>query len=67
MIIIIQRTKSRLEINWKDDTNKQYLILIRYDKSKITYDVCLFKKLLFTMENATTAGSSQSNISRLYI
>ena len=27
----------------------------------------LFKKLLFTMENATTAGSSQSNVSRLYI
>ena len=27
---------------------------------------CLFKKLLFTMENAAAAGSSQSNISRLY-
>ena len=27
----------------------------------------LFKKLLFTMENATAAGSSQSNISRIYI
>ena len=25
------------------------------------------KKLLFTMENATAAGSSQSNISRVYI
>ena len=30
-------------------------------------DHCLFKKLLFTMENATAAGSSQSNISRIYI
>ena len=29
--------------------------------------ICLFKKLLFTMENATAADSSQSNISRLYI
>ena len=29
--------------------------------------ICLFKKLLFTMKNATTAGSSQSNISRIYI
>ena len=29
---------------------------------------CLFKKLLFTMENVTTAGSNhQSNISRIYI
>ena len=28
---------------------------------------CLLKKLLFTMKNAATAGSSQSNISRLYI
>ena len=28
---------------------------------------CFFKKLLFTMENTTTAGSSQSNISRIYI
>ena len=27
----------------------------------------LFKKLLFTMENATAADSSQSNISRIYI
>ena len=34
------------------------------DKESI---ICLFKKLLFTMENATAAGSSQSNISRLYI
>ena len=29
--------------------------------------ICLFKKLLFTMENATAADSSQSNISRIYI
>ena len=29
--------------------------------------ICLFKKLLFTRENATAADSSQSNISRLYI
>ena len=29
--------------------------------------ICLFKKLLFTMKNTTTAGSSQSNISRIYI
>ena len=29
--------------------------------------ICLFKKLLFTMENATAADSSQSNISRVYI
>ena len=29
--------------------------------------ICLFKKLLFTTENATAAGSSRSNISRLYI
>ena len=29
--------------------------------------ICLFKKLLFTMENATAADSSQSNVSRLYI
>ena len=28
---------------------------------------CFFKKLLFTMKNAATAGSSQSSISRLYI
>ena len=34
------------------------------DKENI---ICLFKKLLFTMENATAADSSQSNISRLYI
>ena len=29
--------------------------------------ICLFKKLLFTMENATAADSSQSNVSRVYI
>ena len=29
--------------------------------------ICLFKKLLFTMEDATAADSSQSNISRVYI
>ena len=29
--------------------------------------ICLFKRLLFTMENATAADSSQSNISRIYI
>ena len=29
--------------------------------------ICLFKKLLFTIENATAADSSQSNISRIYI
>ena len=33
---------------------------------KNCFNFYLFKKLLFTMENATTAGSSQSNISRLY-
>ena len=27
----------------------------------------LFKKLLFTMKNATAADSNQSNISRIYI
>ena len=34
-----------------------------FKKELINY----FKKLLFTMENATAAGSSQSNISRIYI
>ena len=34
---------------------------------KMTTKICLFKKLLFTMENATAADSSQSNISRIYI
>ena len=32
------------------------------------YDIfCLFKKLLFTLKNATAAGSSQSNVSKIYI
>ena len=38
------------------------------DKTKIDIAVLVFfKKLLFTMENAAAAGSSQSNISRIYI
>ena len=38
-----------------------------YNDKKETKIICLFKKLLFTMENATAADSSQSNISRIYI
>ena len=34
---------------------------------KVTEIICLFKKLLFTMENAVAADNSQSNISRIYI
>ena len=33
----------------------------------VEHTICLFKKQLFTMENATAADSSQSNVSRLYI
>ena len=42
---------------------------IKIQPAKVIVDkqCYLFKKLLFTMENATTAGSSQSNVSRLYI
>ena len=34
-------------------------------KNEQLLDCDKFKKLLFTMENATVAGSSQSNISRV--
>ena len=36
-------------------------------ETKETIMTTKMSKLLFTMENATTAGSSQSNISRIYI
>ena len=38
-----------------------------WDIAMLSENVNLFKKLLFTMENATAADSSQSNISRIYI
>ena len=55
---------------WKEYDQKQKhltMLLKRYRKFNISRLCYLFKKLLFTMENATAAGSSQSNISRLYI
>ena len=39
------------------------LFLMNLIKSNKKMVFCFFKKLLFTMENATAAGSSQSNIS----
>ena len=40
--------------------------LFKKNKSSLNwFEFCLFKKLLFTMENATAADSSQSNISRI--
>ena len=43
------------------------LLLLKNSKDKPLNQKnnCLFKKLLFTMERATAAGSSQSNISRI--
>ena len=51
-----EMTKNNTAMN-NQFSNKKYIFSLIY----------LFKKLLFTMENATAAGSSQSNISRIYI
>ena len=50
--------------NEQQDKTKQKVLKKVAKMNKI---ICLFKKLLFTMENVTAAGSSQSNISRVYI
>ena len=53
------------DFDFKRLDQKQYIkILLKRQRKKV---ICLFKKLLFTMENAAAADSSQSNISRLYI
>ena len=56
-------------LNKEKDNLKQYVLLKQVSSigRYITTRTCLFKKLLFTMENATAADSSQSNISRVYI
>ena len=69
--------KTNKEIVIKKDQAKQTIIYSKQlsivkikceiERYKMTTKICLFKKLLFTMENATAADSSQSNISRIYI
>ena len=51
-------------------TSKYYQSNVKIKRhlgQQVSLTICLFKKLLFTMENATAAGSSQSNVSRVYI
>ena len=67
MIKKLQTTKVKKQVS---ETNLS-TIFFKWDKTyketKKESIICLFKKLLFTIENAAAAGSSQSNISRLYI
>ena len=46
-----------LNLKWRNSKSLQKELMV----------IGKFKKLLFTMENATAADSSQSNISRVYI
>ena len=58
------------KMSQKDKQPRQKLYRIFHNRWQKSYQRkinCLFKKLLFTTENATAAGSSWSNISRLYI
>ena len=58
------------KMSQKDKQPRQNLYRIFHNRWQKSYQRkinCLFKKLLFTTENATAAGSSWSNISRLYI
>ena len=61
MPIILQKKLTKI-INCNGKMKKQFQI---YKPNTLLFH--LFKKLLFTMENATAADSSQSNISRIYI
>ena len=56
----IVKVKCEIECYTRSEAKEKQLF-------EMTTKICLFKKLLFTMENATTAGSNQSNISRIYI
>ena len=56
-----KKNRTKQQLNQQQQQQQQVLSLLFY-----SINFYLFKKLLFTMENATTAGSSQSNISRLY-
>ena len=60
----LDNTDQIIDFSTKKDTDKNIKII----RKNLYYNIiCLFKKLLFTMENATAADSSQSNISRIYI
>ena len=61
---LLNNTKSLSQTN---NLNKKNTVILIETKISHANIICLFKKLLFTMENATAADSSQSNVSRVYI
>ena len=71
--MMTENVKKLEKITKRDGYKNKLVLLLKVSTKKMKNNIfnvrtiCLFKKLLFTMKNATAADSSQSNISRLYI